>query len=190
MEIKEESEIQRLLVQNLRIGKKLGMRGELIDVARHLYMLTDKVLEEMKGEAAELSDDEDEGVYDVAEEDRPLNVYDARMDKYIEMSAKEMGLAQEVEIRLASHPYSTDYLKLANIDLRLVKRFLAEARKYLKDEESYAYRNIFERCSVLLSDAGDNSESSITYNLARNDSNLRVARVLFRYINCLDELFP
>ena len=40
---------------------------------------------------------------------------------------------------------------------------------YLKDEESYGYRNIFDKCSVLLSDAGDDSEQSITYNLARND---------------------
>ena len=47
MEIKDDNEMQRLLVENLRRGKKIGLRGELIDTARHLYLLTEKVLGEM-----------------------------------------------------------------------------------------------------------------------------------------------
>jgi len=81
MEIKDDNEMQRLLVENLKRGKKIGLRGELIDTARHLYLLTEKVLGEMRGKAAAVSDDEDEAIYEVNEEDRPLNVYDARLDK-------------------------------------------------------------------------------------------------------------
>jgi len=145
------------------------LRGELIDAARHLYLLTEKVLGEMRGKAAAVSDDEDEAIYEVNEEDRPLNVYDARLDKHIDLKPEELGLTSEVKLHLAAHPYSTDYLKLANLNLNYVKKNLLEAKKFLKDEENYAYRNIFERCSVLLSDAGEHSEASITYNLARND---------------------
>jgi hypothetical protein len=186
MEVKDDTEMQRLLVTNLKRGKQIGLRGELIDTARHLYLLTDKVLGEMRGKAAAVSDDEDEALYEVNEEDRPLNVYDARLDGFIEAKPEALGLTSEVEPHLAYHPYSTDYLKLANLNLNYVKKNLNEAKKFLKDEESYAYRNIFERCSVLLSDAGDRSEASITYNLARNDSNLKLARLIFRYRNNLD----
>jgi hypothetical protein len=186
MEIQDDTEMQRLLVQSLKRGKKIGLRGELIDAARHLYLLTEKVLGEMRGKAAAVSDDEDEAIYEVNEEDRPLNVYDARLDKYIDLKPEDLGLTSEVEVHLAAHPYSTDYLKLANLNLNYVKKNLMEAKKFLKDEENYAYRNIFERCSVLLSDAGEHSESSITYNLARNDQNLKLARLIFRYKNNLD----
>lgn len=49
LEIKEETEMQRMLVLNLKRGKQIGLRGELIDTARHLYLLTEKVLGEMRG---------------------------------------------------------------------------------------------------------------------------------------------
>ena len=158
MEIKDDTEMQRLLVQNLKRGKTIGLRGELIDTARHLYLLTEEVLGEMRGKAEAVSDDEDEAIYEVNEEDRPLNVYDAKLDKFIDLKAEDLGLTSEVEVHLAAHPYSTDYLKLSNLNLNYVKKNLNEARKFLADEESYAYRNIFERCSVLLSDAGEQSE--------------------------------
>jgi len=190
LEIKDEAEMQRLLVLNLRRGKQIGLRGELIDTARHLYLLTEKVLGEMRGQAAAVSDDEDEAIYEVNEEDRPPNVYDARLDRYIDLKPEELGLTSDVEANLAGHPYSTDYLKLANLNLNFVRKNLTEAKRFLKDEESYAYRNIFERCSVLLSDAGEQSAASVTYCLARNDPNLKLARLLFRYRNNLDKLFP
>lgn len=190
MEIKDETEMQRILVMSLKRGKQIGLRGELIDTARHLYLLTEKVLREMRGKAAALSDDEDEAIYEVNEEDRPSNVYDARLDKYIDLKPEELGLTSEVEAHLAAHPYSTDYLRLTKLNLNYVRKNLAEAKRFLKDEESYAFRNIFERCSVLLSDAGEQSAASITYNLARNDANLKLARLIFRYKNNLDTLFP
>ena len=190
LEIKDETEMQRLLVLNLKRGKQIGLRGELIDTARHLYLLTEKVLGEMRGQAAAVSDDEDEAIYEVNEEDRPPNVYDARLDKFIDLKPEDLGLTSDVEAHLAGHPYSTDYIRLANLNHNYVKKNLTEAKRFLKDEESYAYRNIFERCSVLLSDAGEQSAASITYNLARNDPNLKLARLLFRYKNNLDRLFP
>jgi hypothetical protein len=106
------------------------------------------------------------------------------------MTAEQLGLNSEVELNLAAHPYSTDYLKLTILNLNYVKKNLYEAKTFLRDEESYGYRNIFDKCSVLFSDAGENSEHSITYNLARNDLNLKLARIIFRYRNNLDELFP
>lgn len=144
----------------------------------------------MRGKETAVSDDEDEAIYEVNEEDRPMNVYDMKLDKFIDMSADDLGLTSEVEIYLAAHPYSTDYLKISNLNQNYVKKNLNEAKKFLKDEESYAYRNIFERCSVLLSNAGESSDMSITYNLARNDQNLKLTRLIFRYKNNLDKLFP
>lgn len=186
LEVRDETEMQRLLVQNLKRGKQIGLRGELIDTARHLYLLTEKVLGEMRGQAAAVSDDEDEAIYEVNEEERPPNVYDARLDRFVDLKPDELGLTSDVEVHLAAHPHSTDYVKLANLNLHYVKRNLAEAKRFLKDEESYGYRNVFERCSVLLSDAGEQSAASITYNLARNDANLKLARLIFRYRNNLD----
>jgi hypothetical protein len=173
-------------VANLKRGKQIGLRGELIDTARHLYLLTEKVLGEMRGQAAAVSDDEDEAIYEVSEEERPASVYDPRLDKYVGLGLEEAGLTSDVESHLASHPYCTDYVRLANLNLNYVRKNLSEAKRFLKDEECYAYRNIFERCSVLLSDGGDESSSSITYNLARNDSDLKLARLIFRYKNNLD----
>ena len=154
-----------------------------------MYLIADKFLDEMRGKAAAVSDDEDEAIYEVNEEDRPLNVYDVKLDKYIDMSNDELGLTSEVETHLAAHPYSTNYIRLSNLNQNYVKKNLNEAKKFLKDEESYAYRNIFERCAVFLSNAGESSDSSITYNLARNDQNLKLARLAFRYKNNLDKLF-
>ena len=48
MDMKDDNDMQRVLVQNLKRGKQIGLRGELIDTARHLYILTQKVLSEMK----------------------------------------------------------------------------------------------------------------------------------------------
>ena len=65
-----------------------------------------------------------------------------------------MGISSDIEGNLAFHPYSTNYLSISNMNLNYVKKNLFESKLYLKDEESYAYRNVFERSSFLLSDAG------------------------------------
>lgn len=180
------------LFEKLREAKEIGMRGDLIDIARTLYLLAEKTLKEMRGHenAIVQSDDDEDAIYDVAEEDRPSNVFDERLDKYIDMDFKELGLTVEVEAHLGLHPYRANYLQIANLNINFVRKNLFEARRFLKDEENYAFRNIFERCSVLLSDAGMASEESLTYNLARNDKNIKLTRLIFRYRNNLDKLFP
>ena len=191
MDMKDDNEMQKVLVQNLKRGKKIGLRGELIDTAIHLYILTQKVLCEMKSKVnnEEGSEDEIDAIFDINEDERPINVYDEAYDRYIGMKQEYLGVTTDIEINLATHPYSTNYLWISNMNLNYVKKNLFEAKLYLKDEESYSFRNIFERCNVLLSDAGRQSELSKTYNLAKNDSNLKLARIIFRYRLNLDELF-
>ena len=114
------------------------------------------MLSEMKSKVnnEEGSDDEIETIYEINEDERPINVYDEAYDRYIGMKQDSLGVTTDIEINLATHPYSTNYLWIANMNLNYVKKNLFEAKLYLKDEESYAFRNIFERCNVLLSDAG------------------------------------
>jgi hypothetical protein len=68
-----------------------------------------------------------------------------------------------------------------------VRKNLREAQKFLKDEECYAFRNIFDRSYFLTTEKGIND--SKVFSFAKNDSNLKMARLIFRYKNNLDELF-
>ncbi len=85
--MKDDNEMQKVLVQNLKRGKQIGLRGELIDTARHLYILTQKILSEMKSKVNndEGSEDEIDAVFDINEDERPINVYDEAYDRYIGM---------------------------------------------------------------------------------------------------------
>ena len=67
MDMKDDNEMQKVLVQNLKRGKKIGLRGEMIETARHLYILTQKVLSEMKskGNSDEGSDYEIDVIFDI-----------------------------------------------------------------------------------------------------------------------------
>ena len=56
-----------------------------------------------------------------------MNVYDEKYDVFIEMSPEELGLTSEVEPNLGFHPYSTDYLKISNLNLNYVRKNLKEA---------------------------------------------------------------
>ena len=87
MDMKDDNEMQRVLVQNLKRGKQIGLRGELIDTARHLYILTQKVLSEMKSKQnnEEGSEDEIDAIFEINEDERPINVYDEAYDQYIGM---------------------------------------------------------------------------------------------------------
>ena len=116
----------------------------MIDSARHFYLLGEKTFKEMMDRKDLMEEDED-AIYDVAEEDRPFNVFDVRLDRYIDMDGQMLGLTTTVEEHLAKHPYSTDYLLISNLNLNYVRKNLSEAKRFLKDEESYAFRNIFER---------------------------------------------
>ena len=87
MDMKDDNDKQRVLVQNLKRGKQIGLRGELIDTARHLYILTQKVLSEMKSKQnnEEGSEDEIDAIFEINEDERPINVYDEAYDQYIGM---------------------------------------------------------------------------------------------------------
>lgn len=74
--------------------------------------------------------------------------------------------------------------------MNYLKKNLKEAQKFLRDEESYAYRNIFDRSYFLLCDLDEIASNSKAYNLAKNDINLKISRIIFRYRNNLDNLFP
>lgn len=143
----------------------------------------------MRNKASGVSDDEDDALYEVNDDERPLNVYDPILDKYIDMKHEDLGLTSDFEINLASHPYSTDYMRLTNLNLNYVVKNQSMARKNLLDEEAYGFRNIFERCTVLLNEIKGASENSLSYSLTRNDQSLKMARLIFRYKNNLDKLF-
>ena len=122
------------------------------------------------------------------EDDKTMNVYDEKYDQYIEMSIEELGLTSEVEPNLGFHPYSTNYLHISLMNINYVRKNLKEAQKFLRDEESYAFRNIFDRCFFLISETNDNLHFK-AFNLAKNDTNLKLTRLIFRYRYNLDDLF-
>jgi hypothetical protein len=64
------------------------------------------------------------------------------------------------------------------------------ARKLLFDEETYALKNIYTRCAFLLSDGLPDMALNLNYNSIRDDQNIKIARLLFRYRWNLDNLFP
>lgn len=64
------------------------------------------------------------------------------------------------------------------------------ARKLLSDEETYALKNIYTRCAFLLSDGLPDMALNLNYNNIRDDQNIKIARLLFRYRWNLDNLFP
>ena len=77
------------------------------------------------------------------------------------MPVEELGLTTEVERYLGFHPYSTDYLHISQMNINYVRKNINEAKKFLKDEECYAFRNIFDRCLVLLGDQATHENSSL-----------------------------
>ena len=86
------------------------------------------------------------------------------------------------------HPYKADYLAMASLNHNYVRKNKLLSRKMLVDEESYSLINIYVRCEFLLSDAQPESSKSLAFDNARNDEQLRYARLLFRYRHNLDGL--
>lgn len=108
MEIHDDHELLRVLVENIEIAKKIGMRGEVIDVAVTLKALCTKLLQEMVKNQANNSEDEDEKneVFMLKEEDLRCSVYDPKYIKYSDIEdAAKLGLASNLEANLAYHPY-------------------------------------------------------------------------------------
>lgn len=59
MEIHDDNEMLKVLVENIAIAKRIGMRGEVIDVAITLKALCTKFLQEMLQNANNEEEDPD-----------------------------------------------------------------------------------------------------------------------------------
>ena len=121
------------------------------------------------------------------EEDLRRSVYDSYYDRFIDYEDK--NLSTELEPNMALHPYHTDYLNIAGLNLNYLRKNMSLSRKLLQEEETYSLLNIYTRCAFILCDSKQESSKSYEFNNARNDKLLRFARLLFRYRHNLDDLF-
>lgn len=99
MEIHDDNEMLKVLVENISIAKKIGMRGEVIDVAVLLKALCSKFLQEMLQNAGtdeeELNQDQ---VYMLKEDDLQRSVFDAKYSKYADQQEfEQLGITGELE---------------------------------------------------------------------------------------------
>lgn len=123
------------------------------------------------------------------EDDAACSVLDSRYDEFIDAGYDKLGLTSDVEPNLGLHPFSTDYIKITNLNLNYTRKNLTESRKLLLEEETYAFINIYTRCQFLLSDGEHDSSKSLAFSNARDDLQLRFTRLIFRYRLNLDECF-
>lgn len=86
MEIHDDPELLKVLVENLNKAKEIGMRGEIIDFAKTLKALCLKLLQEMLGKNSNQEEEEDPSkqVFMVKEEDLRRSVYDPYYDNFID----------------------------------------------------------------------------------------------------------
>ena len=137
------------------------------------------------------SDDENDPLKSVVmmkEEDLRRSVYDSYYDKYVDFEDK--NLTTELEPNLALHPYKTDYINIAVLNLYYLKKNLSVSRKLLTEEETYSLLNIYTRCAFILCGCTEQeSHKSLEFANARDDRLLRFSRLLFRYRHNLDNLF-
>ena len=190
MEIHDDNELLKTLVDNLQKAKKIGMRGDLIDIATTLKALCTKLLQEMLARTTANTDEEDDPmkqVFMLKEEDLRRSVYDSYYDNQVGLV--DLTLSTELEPNLALHPFKCDYLAMAAININYLKKNMALSRKFLVDEETYSLLNVYTRCAFLLSDGKPDSSKSLEFNNVRDDKLLKFARLLFRYKHNLDELF-
>jgi len=111
-----------------------------------------------------------------------LNVYDEKFNDFVDMSPESLGMNSEVEQNFGMHPFRTDYLLLSGLNKDYVRKNLREAQSFLKDEENYAYKNILDRSLFFMCDSSETPQ----YNCSRNDKNLKLARIIFRFKRNLD----
>lgn len=131
MEIHDDNELLKILVENLKKAKELNMRGEVIDIATTLKALCVKLLQEMLAKTTN-SDDEDDPtkqVFILKEEDLRRSVYDTYYDRYVDFEDK--NLSTELEPNMAVHPYRTDYLNIAGLNLNYLRKNMTLSRKLL-----------------------------------------------------------
>jgi hypothetical protein len=126
MEVNDDNELNKMLDNALLEAKRIGMRGEIIDMAATLRFVRNNILQEMMKKVVN-SDEEDDQMIEMNDDDKVLDVFDERYNKYIIQSAEELGLTTEVEHNLGFHPYNADYLKISNLNLNYVKKNMKEA---------------------------------------------------------------
>lgn len=116
------------------------------------------------------SDEEDDPtkqVFMIKEEDLRRSVYDVYYDRFIDYEDK--NLSTELEPNMALHPYRTDYLSIAGLNLNYLRKNMALSRKLLQEEETYSLLNIYTRCAFILCDSHQESSKSLEFNNARDD---------------------
>jgi hypothetical protein len=126
MEVNDDNELNKMLDNALLEAKRIGMRGEIIDMAATLRFVRNNILQEMMKKVVN-SDEEDDQMIEMNDDDKVLDVFDERYNKYIIQSAEELGLTTEVEHNLGFHPDNADYLKISNLNLNYVKKNMKEA---------------------------------------------------------------
>jgi hypothetical protein len=82
LELSDENELNSMLDKALSDAKKIGMRGEIIDIGYRIKMARDTFLQEMENKTNN-SDEEDGEMLDLNDDDKILNVYDEKYDKYL-----------------------------------------------------------------------------------------------------------
>jgi len=100
-----------------------------------------------------------------------------------------LGFSVDLEPNLGLHPFSTDYIKLTNLNIKYTMRNMTESRRILYEDEIYPMINVHTRAAFLLSDGAPDSGKSLQFSNVRDDMMLRYARLLFRYRLNMDELF-
>ncbi len=184
MERADDNELNEILDVALAEADKLGVRGELVDTCLYLQTIRNKYVQEMRARTDDNSDDEGK-LSGTDDEQKIDDVFDAQLDKYIEKSPAELGLAADEDPNLAFHPYRADYIAISQLRPERVRQNLEVALDTLKHEESYAYSNIANRAQFLLCA----SFFEHAWGLAKNDKCLTIARFIFRYRNNLDNIF-
>lgn len=73
----DDNELNSILDNALSEAKRIGMRGEILDIAFTLKMLRNNLLQEMQSKTNN-SDDEEDPMFELYDEDKTLNVYDEK----------------------------------------------------------------------------------------------------------------
>ena len=81
----DDNELNEMLDHALDEAKRIGMRGESIDVAITLKMIRNNLLQEMQNRTGNSDDEEDPqfmffGGQNGLDEDKTMNVYDEKYD--------------------------------------------------------------------------------------------------------------
>ena len=169
MEIYDDNELLKVLVENLQIARQIGMRGQVIDIAQTLKHLCVKLLQEMLARTSNSDEEDDPSKQTLCLKDEDLrrSVYDPHYDRFIDFEVK--SLSAELEYNIALHPYRADYISMAGLNLNYVRKNCAISRKLLSEEETYSLLNVYTRSAFILCSNQQESSKSIEFSNARDD---------------------